>query len=444
MRSTRVTAAALSLFGVIACASCSLLADFSGLTSSESMPSGSGGAGGAASSTSTGHPHGGGTSTTSHAGGAGTTTSTGSAASGGGGAAPATGTGGASTSSTGGGGPNAAVQSGVATLPANVDTIAATLPVAVDPSKSVLFFSLSVDDPAPANSQVSGALTGPTTLTFARAAAAGPAVDVAWYVAQFASGVSVQRGEVVLDANASHDVLISAVSRAHAFPIVSKRVSGGTYDYNDFTRAEITSSTNLNLSLELAGGDAGGTVEWQVVEYLGANVQSGTIAFDDAVDTMRSVPLSPNVDPTKSLLVFSNSVVRAHTAAAPSVSGYAGRILDAANAAFERNAVDTVAGTDHLTYYVVDFVDGTSVQSGTSLFNGDATQMATLTAVDSSRAVPLLFGRSGRGGRSAYATDGNTGAATFSITLGGPTEVDVTRALSASTATADWAVVEFR
>ena len=65
---------------------------------------------------------------------------------------------------------------------------------AVDLEKSFLVFSQSVDSPNPGEFQVKGNLTDSTTVRFERTTA-GSIVFVEWYVAEFESGVFVQRDD---------------------------------------------------------------------------------------------------------------------------------------------------------------------------------------------------------------------------------------------------------
>src|SRR6185369_3776685 len=84
------------------------------------------------------------------------------------------------------------VQSGTATIADTTSSTTVTIS-SVDTTKSFLVFEVSLNLVDPVNAQISGQLTNATTLTFARAGTSG-AVTIKWYVAEFTSGVSVQRG----------------------------------------------------------------------------------------------------------------------------------------------------------------------------------------------------------------------------------------------------------
>src|SRR2546425_11118844 len=89
------------------------------------------------------------------------------------------------------------------------------------------------------------------------------------------------------------DVPISSVSLTDSFPLVTYRKSGTAYIGDNFLKAKITGSTNLELSLVWTGSPVDGVCEWQVVEYTDATVQtvvgsfpSNTITENVAITTV--------------------------------------------------------------------------------------------------------------------------------------------------------------
>src|SRR2546425_7393427 len=141
---------------------------------------------------------------------------------------------------------NVRVQNGSATLGAAATSLDVTI-AAVVTAQSFLTFSASFDDVNPGASQVSGRVVDATTLRFERTAT-GPAVSLKWYVAEFVSGVTVQRGTANMTA-ALLDIPITSVNLARSFPIVSYRVAGAAYGDNDYLRAKLTSPTNLQATV---------------------------------------------------------------------------------------------------------------------------------------------------------------------------------------------------
>ena len=129
----------------------------------------------------------------------------------------------------------------------------------------------------PSASSSSGSIASPTSLTFARYGTSGP-VDIEWYVAEFTSGVSVQRGTTVLNGvDNDQNFPISTVDLSKSVPIISYTENGQTYNCDDFHRATLTSTTNLQISS--CAPDS--TVEWQVVQFTSSSVQTGLVRAED-------------------------------------------------------------------------------------------------------------------------------------------------------------------
>ena len=155
-------------------------------------------------------------------------------------------------------------------------SITVTLSEAVDTTKSVLLFSIrtDADDWEIPSFVVMGELTNSTTLTFSRAIS-DATVNVSWQVIEFSLGVTVQRGTISLSAT-STNIVISSVDLTKTFAICTLKSGGwlgySDYDYEECVRIQLTSSTNINLSITQTSGFAQ-TVAWQVIEYDACTVQ---------------------------------------------------------------------------------------------------------------------------------------------------------------------------
>ena len=184
------------------------------------------------------------------------------------------------------------VQSGIVTIADNSasGTYATLTPVATD--KAFLMFSVRHNDASIQDcrdSKVRGILTNSTTVTFDRAgAASGQGICVvSWFVIEYTSGVTVQRGTVDgINATTHNVTLEKAVTLSQSWPIVSEQ-GQTTYSYGwaDTVQAEITDTTNLALTVS---GDASShEFAWQVIDYTGASVQKSTkdLANTDNVQT---------------------------------------------------------------------------------------------------------------------------------------------------------------
>jgi hypothetical protein len=319
------------------------------------------------------------------------------------------------------------VQYGTVSLPADQSSITDTLSPTVDMSKSFLVFGISGSFNAPTNGQVTGQITANDTVTFQRDAGAGaPAITIKWYVAEFSSGVSVQRGTKQMPGAASPAddfvTLGQSIDTGKTVPIISYRTNGGTYDTGDFLRAKITDSTTLWFYQNDA--DTAAYVEWQVVEFTDA---TSTTASMTSVDTSKAW-LIYTYDQNTGGADIGNKLVR-------------GRITANNELTFDR---DNTGSTINLTWYVVEFTDGTTVQHNTEDFTTAQTQQdVTITSVDlnSSIAAGGYFMRSGK---SPYSADDDPGVGWFNLDLTSATNLRITRGTTGS-ATADvgWFVIQF-
>jgi len=99
--------------------------------------------------------------------------------------------------------------------------------------------------------------------------------------------------------------LAPAVNLAKSFPIISYRKDGVDWDQDDLVKAKITSSTNLQFDAKCTC-PAGPVqvIEWQVVEYQDANVQTGDVTFL-AGDGSKTAPLAPAIKTARSWLIYS-------------------------------------------------------------------------------------------------------------------------------------------
>ena len=331
-------------------------------------------------------------------------------------------------------GPN--IQSGLATLAAGSSTVSVTISSVVT-THAFLTFGASFSDDNPGFSQISGQVIDATTIRFQRATStAAPAITIKWYVAEFSRGVTVQRGSAAMTAT-SLTVSISSVSLTDSFPLVTYRKSGTTYIGDNFVKAKITSSTNLQLSLVWIGSPADGVCEWQVVEYTDASVQTGDVSF---ASNQASAPVTiPAVDETKAWLLFS------YTAANGSFANIGqrmvrGLIVNPVTLVFDRVGVFL---TINLTWYLIVFADTASVQSWTVSFATSDTQKdVAISCVDLTKAIVTAGGMYYRGGNTFFSGD-NPGVATFTLDLTTSTNLRISRGATNYSTDVGYFVVEF-
>ena len=324
-------------------------------------------------------------------------------------------------------------QKGTATLTGGLSSTSATI-TAVDTTKSFLVFNVRENINTPVDGAVTGRLASPTSVVFERNGTAGT-VTIEWSVVSFTSGVTVQRGTTALGA-ATTNVPIAAVDLTKSFPTSSMRVSGLEFSHDDLVRARLTSSTNLELTLETYQGN-NNVVDWQVIQYGDATVQSGLVSFGSG-DLSRSATVSA-VDTAQSWLVSSYS-------GAYSVLSNIGErlvsseVTNATTLTFDRSVSGS---TVDLAWYLVEFDDATAVQQGTEPFVlSDTTNDVTITSVDPASSI-AVGGHQMTGGRSPYGSDDVPGVAWFTYDLTSSTNLRIQRDSTAATAAAPWTVVSW-
>jgi hypothetical protein len=329
------------------------------------------------------------------------------------------------------------VQRGSTTVAAGMATQKVTLQQ-LDPSRSFVVFGTRFDSSAPADMEVTGQITSPTELTFARAGAMGsPAVPVYYYVAEFQSGVRVQRGSATLSSTTVNAALTS-VDLTKSFPIVTYRNTGGNPGRDDFVRGKLTSASQLSIVDDLAAPN--GIAEWQVVTFDGAAVQSGDIALTQDTNTY-TADLQP-VDRAKTWLLFGYNLGAFASGNGVAQKMIRGRVASATQLAFRR-AVGGASGT--LTWYAVSFTNGASVQTSTATMADLAMTTASLPGIDPTKTIASAGGLYYRAGATPITTNESPGQSTFTLEVTGGTQLSIVRgpATAGSAPEVDWFTVSF-
>jgi hypothetical protein len=325
------------------------------------------------------------------------------------------------------------VQSGTATL--SPGSSAVTVPItAVDPAKAFLVFGVEEDSNWPGNGEVTGRLSGGSAVVFERTET-GDTVAIRWQVAEFRSGVRVQRGSEALF-SPTITVPITVVDVARSFPLVTVRNSGGDWAGSDFIRGRLTGSTSLELSVNNVSTTP--YVEWQVVEYAEASVQHGEVTLAPGASSV-TVPVGA-VDPQRSWLILS---YQANYVGVPSIGErlIRGRVNSSTSIVFDRAVV---TGSSDVAWSVVEFQDGTEVRHGSQHFNaGEAQRDVVIPAVDAARSIAVA-GYGTTGGSSPYAADDLPGVAFFTTQLVDGSTLRLRRGSTIDTADVDWFVVYWR
>src|SRR3989475_533835 len=335
-------------------------------------------------------------------------------------------------------GPN--VQENVATLAAGSSSVNVAI-TSVNTSKAFLVFNIRHNLNEPSNGTVAGTITSSTNVRFNRTGTGG-VVDIIWYVAEFPSGVSVQRGAKKLSGSGGNDqnVPIRTVDLAKAFPIISYTELGAAYNCDDFIRATITTATNLRLS----ACQPDSWVEWQVVEYTASSVQTNSVVLMPS-DGSKTYNLGVSVNTGKSWLLFTYNSTSG-TDANIGQKMVRGNLTDSTTLTFNRDQTGTRVD---IQWYLVSFTDDTTTRRASASFGtADLQKDAPLNpAVTLSRAIAFTGSTDPySGGKTPFSNDDNPGVASATLNLTSTTNLRLNRATTGSpsqTADIGWFVIEF-
>jgi hypothetical protein len=278
-------------------------------------------------------------------------------------------------------------------------------------------------------------LSGTNSLVFERVGSSTN-VTIEWSVVEFLSGVSVQRGSEPLNAP-TKNVTISSVDLTKSFPLATLRIGGTVTSDDDFIRSRLTSATNLELAAFNDRADA--VVEWQVIEYADASVQTGDLSFLSTEATkIATVPVA--VDTSKAWLIYSYRT-QVGTTSDTGQKLVRGLMTGPTSLQFDR---DRTGQAIDVSWQLVEFTDATTVQHANAAFTSAELQKdVPITAVDSSRSI-AVGGYEMRGGKSPYGSNDHTGVAWFTTQLTNDTNLRIRRDVTqSSTADLGWFVVDF-
>jgi hypothetical protein len=336
------------------------------------------------------------------------------------------------------------VQTGEFSIP-GVDTFNLDIITAVDPTKSILFASIRENEVEPREGAVICELFSSTEIRCQRQfTSGGPADDITirWYVVEFTSGVTVQRGTT--NANSTANQTIAAVNVARSFVVLGgalRSFADGMWNYDNFVRAQLTSSTNLEIAFYSDQQD----VHWQVVTFDTAAVQrpAAPIAWTDG-STLLDVTLPTAIDTTRSFLLFSYTYQGGGVPRNESM--LTGRILNGTTLRFTRGAGVSGADDISLAYEVVS-VPYRVQHTVSSLGAGLASLPVPLAAVNTGGAV-AFSGNQAPIAQSAGGTDlapagGPVGVSTFTHHVSGPNTLTLTRTNTTAAADVGWFVIDF-
>lgn len=327
-------------------------------------------------------------------------------------------------------------QTGTATLGAGATTINVTINT-ITTTRSFMVFSLTVDANTPNAGLVGGQIANGTTLTFTRETV-GNAVTINWTVFEFASGVTVQHGTSTNVGNPTN-VTIAAVNLTRSFVIATGRNDGSAFGSDDSFTANLTTSTNLQLTAPGSGVTA---VHYQVVEYTDAVVQKITGSIAAGATSGTTAITAVNVNKT---MLISNHTITADIAARDMART---ELASNIQVAYTRTGN---AGTLNFVTYVVEFTDNTTVSRGLATFASTAVSQTVAVTASPTSSVAFSQGNMMRQGSTDFPTTGgsgdNMGHVWFTFTITKPLEMVIARATGStdgnSGAVAPWQLVTF-
>jgi hypothetical protein len=330
------------------------------------------------------------------------------------------------------------VYSGSTTVGADASSQTVTLPT-IDPSRAFVVAGSTFDVTPPTDFEVTSQIASATEAVFTRTGGSGaPAIPIQYYVAEFQSGVQVLRGNAAMSATSISVSLPSEVDLGSSFPLITYRNTGTNWGADDFVQAKLTGTSKLSLGINLAAPD--GIVEWQIVSFPGATVQSGDLAMT-ATDTVVTGTIPQAVSLGATWLVFSNQITNeTGTTAELLVSGH---VSSPTQVTFSRGAG---GATQQITWYAVSFGNGTVVQSSTlTLADSVTTATATLAPVDLLKTIAVTGGVWRQGGTSVYTGAPSAGFGTYRLSLGTNAQLSVARGASGTTTQSDldYSVIQF-
>jgi len=330
------------------------------------------------------------------------------------------------------------VHSGQVTMGAAATSVTVTI-APVDTGKSWLEFGNRVNSEDPRTSQIAGRITDSSTLTFSRDASAA-AVEITWYVVEFTSGVSVQRGSTSVVTAGGTNVTISAVTLATSWPTINLETPGSSYSADDHISATLTSTTNLQLDVNTT--NSSGTFYWQVIEFTGCTVEAGSTAFLSG-DASKTQSITA-VDLDKAWLVMSYRCDSGTSGTDLGRRMVRGRFTSTTELTFDR---DVTGATVDVEWSVIEFTDDTTVQSGTQAFTTSETlKNATITAVELAKTIAVTAGVYSFGGKADIVGAGDQfGAGVFTLDLTTTTNLAMERGVTNSdTADIAWFHIKTR
>ncbi|MGD2246165.1 MAG: Calx-beta domain-containing protein, partial [Candidatus Aminicenantes bacterium] len=331
------------------------------------------------------------------------------------------------------------VQTGEFSVSASSTSGSTTITSVADMGKTLLFYSLRENEDEPRDGSCRVWLSSANTISASRTSYEN-SITIRYYVVEFDSGVTVQRGNTSISSGTYYDVTLSpAVDLSESFVLTSAlERDGSIFSEDDWFTARLTSSTNLRLQCYQMES---GTISWQVVEFDGASVQRGETTMStsdtyrevtiDSIDTLRSFLLCSTRQPDQDEYDIGANVIL-------------GKIENSTTIRFEK---DHGSNSMTIAYEVVTLPYGTVQHSTQSVSSGTSQQDVTLsTPVDTSGSIAFASSQQLMGqslGKTTYNSNDIPGVASFTHELVNSTTLRLQRNNTNGTSTVGWFVIDF-
>ena len=269
------------------------------------------------------------------------------------------------------------VQRGTVSLIKDVASQEASLTNAVEMDKSFWVVGGGVATGKAEQDLMASRHVDQTTLLVSRGSGKLGAGDAKWQMVDFVEGVTVQKGASSLGSGIATKVvtLITPVTKGKSFPLLTRLAGApGTIVDNVTVNMALTGEVAgewTTVTIKRGSGTDNCLVEWQVVTFDNAVVQDGITTIDGTTTspetadtgTVSTVGVTA-VDPTKSFIVLSS-----RPPGAGSLSEYyvQGVVTNGTTLTFTRSSATNSA---EVSWYLVEMVDGTSVQRGVNSVPG--------------------------------------------------------------------------
>ncbi len=199
-----------------------------------------------------------------------------------------------------------------------------------------------------------------TTISFTRYSA-GNTTELKYKTIE-SSNLTVQRGvESVSNGTYEVNVTLNSVNLTETFVMVSGRCNStdDNLHHDGFFSATLPESTRLFLKRSSSENDCDALVSWQVIEYAGAEVQSGSESFGSGETVILDAISEVNL--TESFLVFNWRASGSDPTLGSNM--ISGNFSNSSGVSFQRHADNGGANNRVVSWYVVS-ISNANVQTG--------------------------------------------------------------------------------